>query len=497
MSAINNYYSKIPQNYYQMPNVQTAPVFKGNFAVSNQQTQPDLSNPTDTVEIPGKNKTQKPKEKISSFQKAGITALGVIGGLAAVAVCFAKHQTNRLTKLYNEKMQLVNLAEKIDFKEAKTVEEGIKFAKDVLKISEVDSNFTLDAINYANRGLVNVSNANKGKLFIPKKMLYKDLEEDTLAHVIKNVESEKFGEFAINKKFFDDKKINEIINKSLFYEDTTKIFKFNSDGKIKTYLYNGIPIIPSKDVEKLIEKYYKNPNELNINDKRLLCWSLNNGFDKLYAKFERYPLDTIKKHQQYFEKELNININIADLAKKTTKEQEEILENWTNEIFKKKNSSKITVKMDLYSPTETIYHEMGHLQDFAKNLKELDLKHWKFSLSEIWKEADKNVKEGHPFKRNNSTEIEHVDNRWGGLTYSGYKELFEKDPAKFKKRYPDLYEFLTNQEYQQTAGKVSDYAQTSIGEFIADTYAKMVRGDKIPDDVMKLYEKYNGPKLGG
>lgn len=497
MSAINNYYSKFSQNYYQMPKVQTAPAFRANFTVSNQQTQPDLSNPTDTAEISGKNKNQKPKEKISSFQKVGITALGVIGGLAAVAVCFAKHQTNRLTKLYNEKMQLVNLAEKIDFKEAKTVEEGIKFAKDVLKISEVDSNFTLDAINYANRGFVDVSNANKGKLFIPKKMLYKDLKEDTLAHVIKNVESENFGEFAINKKFFDDKKINEIINKSLFYEDKTQIFKFNSDCKIKTYLYNGIPIIPSKDVEKLIEKYYKNPNELNINDKRLLCWSLNNGFDKLYAKFERYPLDTIKKHQQYFEKELNININIVDLAKKTTKEQEEILENWTNEIFKKKNSSKITVKMDLYSPTETIYHEMGHLQDFAKNLKELDLKHWKFSLSEIWKEADKNVKEGHPFKRNNSAEIEHVDNRWGGLTYSGYKELFEKDPAKFKKRYPDLYEFLTNQEYQQTAGKVSDYAQTSIGEFIADTYAKMVRGDKIPDDVMKLYEKYNGPKLGG
>ena len=147
MSIINNYYSKIPQNYYQMPNVQTAPAFKGNFTVSNQQTQPDLSNPTDTVEILGKNKTQKPKEKISSFQKAGITALGVIGGLAAVAVCFAKHQTNRLTKLYNEKMQLVNLAEHIDFKEAKTVEEGIKFAKDVLKIGEVDSNFTLEAIN--------------------------------------------------------------------------------------------------------------------------------------------------------------------------------------------------------------------------------------------------------------------------------------------------------------------------------------------------------------
>ena len=54
----------------------------------------------------------------------------------------------------------------------------------------------------------------------------------------------------------------------------------------------------------------------------------------------------------------------------------------------------------------------------------------------------------------------------------------------------------TNQDYQQSAGKVSSYAQTSIGEFIAETYAKMVRGEKIPDDVMTLYNKYNGPKLG-
>ena len=499
MSSINSNYLILPQNYYQNSQISCAPAFREG-AESNplpaQATQP-LSYPPDTVEISAANKIKKPKEKMSTGAKVGVTALGVLGSLAIGAVCFAKHQSGKLTKLYNEKMQLVNLAEKIDFKEAKTVEEGIKFAKDVLKIGEVDSNFTLDAINYANRGLVDVSNANKGHLFMPKKMLYKDLKENTLAHVIKNIESENFGEFAINKKFFDDNKINKKINNMLFYEDNTQIFKFNNNDEIQTFVHNGIPIIPSKDVEELIKKYYKNPSELNINDKRLLCWSLNNGFDKLYAKFERYPLDTIKKHQQYFEKELNINIDIADLAKKTTKEQEEILGNWTKEIFKKKKSSVFLIEMDLYSPIKTVYHEMGHLQDFAKNLKELDLKHWKFSWSEAWKEADKNVKEGHLFKSNHSAEIEHVDNRWGGLTYKGYKELFEKDPAKFKKRYPDLYEFLTNQEYQQTAGKVSEYAQTSIGEFIAEVYAKMVRGDKIPNDVMKLYEKYNGPKLGG
>ena len=135
---------------------------------------------------------------------------------------------------------------------------------------------------------------------------------------------------------------------------------------------------------------------------------------------------------------------------------------------------------------------MGHLQDFAKNLKELDLKHWKLPS---FKECYNKARSGRKHIDNSS--VEHVDNRWGGLTYKGYKNLFENDPAKFNKRYPDLYEFLTNQEYQQSAGKVSAYAQTSIGEFIAETYAKMVRGDKISDDVMKLYEKYNGPKLGG
>lgn len=129
---------------------------------------------------------------------------------------------------------------------------------------------------------------------------------------------------------------------------------------------------------------------------------------------------------------------------------------------------------------------MGHLQDFAKNLKELDIKQWKIPS---FKEAYNNVKKG---KKDDSS-VMHVDNRWGGLTYKGYNDLFLKNPEKFKKRYPDLYEFLTNQESQQAAGRISAYAQTSIGEFIAEVYARMVRGDKIPDEVMKLYKKYNGP----
>ena len=54
---------------------------------------------------------------------------------------------------------------------------------------------------------------------------------------------------------------------------------------------------------------------------------------------------------------------------------------------------------------------------------------------------------------------------------------------------------MTDQNIQQTAGKVSWYAQTSIGEFVAEVYAKLVSGAKLPDDVMALYKKYNGPML--
>ena len=36
-----------------------------------------------------------------------------------------------------------------------------------------------------------------------------------------------------------------------------------------------------------------------------------------------------------------------------------------------------------------------------------------------------------------------------------YKELLEKNPKKFKKMYPDLYEHLKNNDTQNTAHKVS------------------------------------------
>ena len=57
-------------------------------------------------------------------------------------------------------------------------------------------------------------------------------------------------------------------------------------------------------------------------------------------------------------------------------------------------------------------------------------------------------------------------------------------------------EFVSNAEIQQTAGKISTYAQSSPNEFVAETFSQLLQGQTLPEDVMKLYKKYNGPMLG-
>ena len=484
MSSINSNYLILPQKYCQSSQTPSAPVFHGGVEsnpLPAQATQPSqLSYPPDTVEISPANKIKKPKKKISTGAIVS-GALAVVGGLATIAICLKKKKINEIEKLYSEKFALQQLAEHIDFKEAKTVEEGIKFAKEVLKIGEVDSNFTLDAINFANRGIVKVSNANKGKLFIPKKMHYVNEGDKYFAAVIQDIKAKDFGELYINSEMFNEQRLDKYITQSL---KDMGFIKTSSTGKVTNGTNKVVENVSENadrlkftvnfddKIKTLVKKYKNNPQNLTICEKQDLLNSFNNAEDIVDMISSRSPLSSVKRNIKAFQ-EHGIEVNVEDFAKLSTKEQKAKLKQYLLELQKK--SGGLIVDAPFVSAESTIYHEMGHLQDFAKNSKKLDNSKLKIGKSEISKSRE----------------------RWGGLTYKGFKENFEKHPKIFKKIFPDLYEFLTNQEYQQTAGKVSEYAQTGIGEFIAETYAKMVRGDKIPNDVMKLYEKYNGPKLGG
>ena len=353
-------------------------------------------------------------------------------------------------------------------------------------MGEVDSNFTLDAINYANRSITKVSNANKGKLFIPKKMHYIHENKGWAAAVVKDIESKNFGELYINSHYFDNNFLDKSLKKMLGIsqkatsESTQKVAKETKNKLNYTAIFD-------EHTKELARKFKNDPNSLTITEKRDLHCTIRESSSQGKGQLKRAPLSTLMAWKNQLE-EAGIKVDVDAFKKLNTEKQAEKLKELLIQLQDKKG--RLDYKVPFIRSDYLIYHEMGHLQDFAKNMKELDLKHWKFPS---FKKAWNYVKNGRMHA--NDAGVEQLDNRWCGLTYDGYKELLDKNPTKFKKRYPDLYEHLTNQEIQQTAGKVSWYAPTGIGEFIAEVYAKMIRGDKIPDDVMKLYKKYNGPTI--
>ncbi len=448
--------------------------------------------PNDSVELSDKqeNKTEK-KSKLKNFVIGTGTVLTAAVG---TIILLARYQGNKIAKLYENKLIISNLPEKLEFKEAKTIEEGIKFAKEILGIKEVDKNFTLEAINTANRGLVDVSNANKGKLFIPTKLGFqapKSKDDDYLAYVIKDINSPNFGNMVINKNYFDEKILDKEIKDFLYTEKGKRYFTLNEKtGDIATVLIVGcVRPFPSKDLMMLVEEFYKDSSKLSIYDKQKLFYSLQYGTDNALGVL-RSPLEHIKNLAWAKRHLFNGTVNIDEVSKLSNEKQAEILKNMVQKL--EDSGSFWEFKYNIELPETTIYHEMGHLQDFARNLKELDVKQWYINLKQIWKDSWHKTKTGEDLSR---VHVEEVDNRWGAISKEYYKKLLDEKPKEFKKFYPDLYEFITNQKTQQSAGKVSSYAQSGIGEFIAETYKDMIAGKNLPDDVIQLYRKYKGPEL--
>ena len=440
----------------------------------------------DVVQISAENQIKKEKGnkglKILAGVGAGLTLM------VGTAIAIAYHQSNKIAKLYKDKLVLSNLAEHIEFKEAKTVEEGIKYAKEVLGIKEVSKDFTLDAINTVNKGLVDVANANKGKLFMPTKLRFESDGFNSLAYVVNNVKSSEFGNMVVNKDFFNDEFLTNILDKryELRKYAPTKIDK-EVVKTIKEELPNGkeinwnnlIKINWSDEYHRLYSRYTTNAANLSVAEKRELYGIVNETAKEYTQITTRSPLRFLKNNQKLFEKN-GININIEEIQKLSTKEQCEKAKQLCKEITDK--GTRLFIDSSKYNQSKSIHHEMGHLQDFAKNLKKLE-------LSEMEKLK-------HPFKSAMKKDyVDELANRWSKKGEENIDKLFEKDSEKFKKYYPDLYEFLTNQEIQQSAGVVSAYAQKGIGEFIAETYAGLISGKNYPVEVAELYKKYNGPRL--
>lgn len=423
------------------------------------QTTPVKDYPPDTVEISGK------KKGLSTGAKWGI-ALGILAtGTIATLAILSKRMPKHLEKLYKEKLVPKTFDKELVYKEAVTKEEAIKYAKEVLGVKEVDEKITLEALNFANSGITDVVNKNIGQgIFIPTKYVYTTSNSrNYIAYVKSDIMSKDFGELGLNKIYFENepltKKLQERFGKNGIYD----IFFKDIDGP-------GIQLTPvdkaGNNIKDLIRKFKESPNSLSLQEKRHL-FAVEDDIRAIKATTEFNYAGLLKENK--------IDLDISSL--KTPVEIRDAIDKYC-----KDHNRKLICNIKLSNePKETIYHEMGHLQDFAKNLKEIDLKVWNISLQDA----------------KNRVGINEIDNRWSGTTYGNMEKIFKENPEKFKKQYPELYEFLTNKKIHSTALEVSSYASTSIGEFVAETYAKMIAGKHLSDDVIALYKKYNGPLPNG
>ena len=311
-------------------------------------------------------------------------------------------KSSLLTKEIIEKLKITKLPEVIIFKKAKTLEEAIKYSNDVLKIPYVDSDFTLEALNWVNNGLTIASNKQKGNAKMPLGLLFKDCSRTKPGDVLANVsmQEEKFAYMCIDKLFFELDFLNQKIER-LIYKDNQKVF----NNKIGNVLYSNEMLFLDENLSKLVESFYKDKNGLSIMDKRKLYF----GFGNIEHKPIKLPFISGPK----------VDMLVPD------------------------------------DDLQTIFHEQGHLQDMAMNYAKLAKE--PFDIMQHWGTAENLQSE-----IINSSEL--------------LKEFFSLP-------------------VQNTVSKVSTYSQKGIGEFIAETYAFMMKGKKFDKEIIELYKKFNGPEI--
>ncbi len=461
--------------------------FRGETA-SYPQVQPQLQ--TDTVEISSAKDKITKKKGMSTGAKWAVGIGGTLTAALTAGVLLMRHDHKKLLKLCKDKIKLSDLPENLEYN-ATTREEAMKFAKETLGIKEVDESFSDLALHDTLKAIVDVSNANKGKVYIPPKLKFESMEDNTRAYTVLTLNSEEYGAISVNKKYYDDefltkylKKVFDIKDEKVTEKASQKVVESASQGAKRKFVPLNI-----EGSDKYLENIEK-LKRLTLEEKRELYLAYRNTYDI------RYNLNNSTKafFSEYKEvlNEAGIKYDYDAMLKLSEKEQIKELAN-LRAAYKAKTGVPLSLSLKVTNPNQTIYHEMGHLQDMTHNLENLILKDSEWSrLKRIFTSKKDDL------KINNKEELECVESRWkkiGDLANDGKtgREILKENPEKYKQMFPDLYEHITNKEIQMTAGEVSWYAKEGVGEFVAEVYAKMINGEKLSDDVLALYKKYNGP----
>lgn len=285
--------------------------------------------------------TTKEKKKLSKGAKWGI-ALGVLTAAGYAAYCLIRQKP----------VKLKQLAEHIDFKEAKTLEEAKQFGRKNLGVIYTDfEEKDLEVVNWINEGLVNVSNKQKGKLKIPPSVSYGYFGDADHTAAINNFS----GRMRINKKYIEslDDTLGDLIEEG----STTKFLNLFKDEHVS-------------GLKQKIEKY-KN-GKLSLKEKIELIDNINQieEFGETLGTTRKIMtiINDEKAKQKLLDKGYLKPDGTIDFCGIPIELTEESLMNADPRIKKSliedildKSGYKFDFKEK--SSYRTIYHELGHLQN--------------------------------------------------------------------------------------------------------------------------------------
>ena len=401
-----------------MPINTFAPV-KTNVSVQNNST----------VTTP-QTQTKQPIEPkgLSTSAKVGIGAAAV--GAITIGVLLAKGKFS----------QAKQLAENINFKKAETVEDAIKFGQENLGIKNYSGFETadLDVLNLINEGLVNVSNKLKGKAKLPKNVLYESSDRDFIA----SVTSDKMNLF-VNKKTFNN--LDEFIKIKIDNLNNTGVKIIDKGDGYGFYIPPYITgLNSSSQVIKDLTRFYGG-KLTTFSDKLQLCENLDLIGNACLATVKA-PNITLKRilstpGVKEIVEEKGLLTNMTEIEKLPKKQKVNLI---YDILFECQGKGKpVGANYKPVSKFQTIYHEMGHLND--TNLKS------------------------------------HV--------FAAYHNCTSADEVKA------LNDWVTNPKKMEAAGSISAYAQSDEAEFLAETFAKICDNQEVSEEAMALYKELGGPAL--
>ncbi|MBQ4646533.1 MAG: hypothetical protein IJB79_04210 [Candidatus Gastranaerophilales bacterium] len=324
--------------------------------------------------------------------------------------------------------------QKIDFVPAKTLQEAHKFASDI-GVEEVTlgESDTLEVLNYINEGFVGFKNAHLGLAEIPRRVRFIEDDEKTLMSA-----NATFRTFNINKNIFGINQIDSQIQKRL--DDVIDSFCDVTNDGVEIPGFYGT----EKEIayaQNLINLFRNDKNSLNYGQKvELLSILSHMKFNvslfayrpKEFAQKLFARPDILQNSSPFQKQELLERITNAPTDFDALMEFSRILRDY-QENFKIRTSNE---------KFSSLFHEMGHLQDYYQDR----------------------------------------------VSASGMFKSSEFYPEELKK-------WLDDKEKQKIAFSVSAYATTGPGEFIAETYSKLLSGDSVSKEAIELYKRMNGPKI--